>query len=286
VAIGKLTNRAFESGLITAVPTKSVVVQFNNGEPLIVAGVYNRPAKPTAKTSCACGMHPPPVEGEFIQYECVKNPEVVPLLRRVNADSNDRSNLQWHDQSFDYRDKSERICRMLVLASLHYPDLYKEVDIRRRLATQNDWKFVEAETINVLQGSETDIAIILVPKDNAYFGSAAVYTAITRARERVIVIGLPDAFEKMCTRRDVVQSSDFWFKLAHETHKVHVELINAGYSPQRIAASLAVRSTVASRQFQITHAADDSCRPETWRLYNDVKKHAFDLALAEREESL
>jgi hypothetical protein len=287
LAIDTLNGRAFATGLVTTYPTKTVIIQFNNGEPLLVAGAYNRPSKTTALTACACGMHPPQQPGEpFTQHECVSHPQFVPILRRTIVDYEDRSNLQWHDQGVDYRDKSDRVRRMLIVASLHFPDLYREVDIRQHLASQSNWKFVEAETINILQGSEANIVILLVPKDNIHFACKAIYTGVTRAREQVIIIGQPRAFEAMCRRRDAVQASDFWFKLAHEASKVHLELVNQGTGQRLISSALSVRSPVAERMFLTTRAADSNTRIETWRLYDEVSRYAYQTAASEQEEPL
>lgn len=261
---------------------RRVVNSYYNGELLQVVQFYDTPRVITDRVLCRCGLCPKPNEDDDNpqRNECVLRPYDVPARRRSAANLNDNFTIRFHSQNTRYAnghmEHSEHDKRrMVVLRVVNEPEKFKEVDVCAHLANQSQYAFVQAATVHVIQGSEAPIVFFVVTSDNMHVDWSAVYTACTRARYRLVIVGDPSAFQRMVQRQPPIRRSDFWALLAMEARTVHRKYHIEG-DHWRLAHALAMPYDELTRALVDTRLTPDGMtRRDWWDLYEPIRAAAM-----------
>ena len=261
---------------------RRVVTSFYNGQLLLSVGFYDAPARITEATSCRCGKHPAPERGEpAVHWPCVLQPHEVPSTRRTPTDYSDPFAIKWHTHGLRYRnggleyaDGSTNKRRMAVFRVVNEPDRYKEVDVAAKLANTSQFAFAEAATIHVIQGSESPCVIFVVDRDNTYFDWSMVYTACTRPRQRLVVLGEPDAFRAMVQREPPKRRSELFWLLAGEVAEVHTAY-DTPDDEWAVARAMHIDDDLTRTFVSTRRRAADLTRSSVWCEYDRVKEAAL-----------
>jgi hypothetical protein len=282
-AVQQLAEVAFDCGLQTTAPMRRIVTSFFNGELLRSVCFYDAPARVTEATLCRCGKHrttaekdePPPT-----RQQCVLQPYEVPETRRTPTDYNDPHAIKWHNQdmvyrhgALEHRDKTKR--RMAVFRVVNEPGRFKEVDVGARLANMSQFAFAAAATIHVIQGSESEWVVFVVDRDNSYFDWSMVYTACTRPRKRLIVLGDPQAFRAMVQRPPPKRRSEMFWLLARDVADAH-HRYNDEHDEWTVARALGVDDADTMPLVSTRRVPSELRMSAVWAEYDAVKQAALD----------
>lgn len=288
----ELEDAAHECGLSSSQAMRRVVRSFYNGELLSVRQFYDEPLVITPSTYCRCGqcVQPqPPQQGA--RSHCVRTMYEVPIGRRALADMSQPQTIKFHMQAMTkngrdnaYVVQGGRQRRIAVLRVVSEPDKYKEVDAGRYLQHGGQFAFAWAATVHVIQGSEAPIVIYVCVQDSVHIDASAVYTACTRPRRRLIVVGDPVVFRKMIERQPPLRRSDMWAQLALAASEVH-RALHKSDDPGRLARALKIDDAVTMALLDPQRAASLMTRRQIWREYDPVKAAALDRGAAEAAEN-
>lgn len=215
--------------------TRKVIINFYNSEILTVVDLYNTPrATPRAKMLCVCGACKPPPPppprkpGEPLTTPiaikpgpCVRWPHVVPPARRLLGDLSPTAAVHYHDQNLA-SSASTQFNRIAVFRTM--AGAFKQIDVGREMLERSAWEFAHATTIHRFQGSGSRVIIIAVPRDSTFADLCMLYTALTRAEERVVFIGSPQTWHNMVKREPPLRRTELWFMLAQAIAKVHTQV--------------------------------------------------------------
>lgn len=277
--VDRLRNLAYERGLRKTLPTRKIVNHFYNGEMLDVVGFYDSPFELRKTVWCRCGRCPPPQEDEQGQSGCMLEPHEVPVSRRIMPDIAAPDTIKFHTQDLDFKDgawlhKDPSKRRMAVVRVSNQPDCYKEFDVTEQLGSLSQFAFAQAATVHVFQGSETPIAMVVAPSKNPYTDWTAFYTACTRARKRLIIIGDREAIIEMVLREPTLRRSDEWALLALNANAVHRQLHDAS-DPLFLAKVLKIDDPLTQALVDTRRDLTGLSRADMWRDYERIKEQAY-----------
>ena len=281
-AVLALIEVATQGGLQTGSTLQRVVTPFFNGELLRVVCFYDAPVRVTEATACRCGKHPVAAKGQpLVRSQCVLQPHEVPETRREPTDYSDPHAIKWHNQGMSFRngqlehnDRNKR--RMAVFRVVNEPGRFKEIDVGARLANFSQFAFGEAATIHVIQGSESPWVVFVVDRDNPHFDWSMVYTACTRPRSRLIVLGDPSAFRSMVQRPPPKRRSDMFWLLATEVADVHAALDDPAADEWSVARAMGIDDELTMPLVSTRRRVADLTRGGVWSEYDRVKQAALD----------
>lgn len=177
---------------------------------------YNAPKKMAATLFCRCGLCPPPLmlagseKGKPPKGQCMQRLDEVPWLRRGVANENDSVH------KFDYHNHKmpnwrERTRAMAVF--LEETGDWLELDIGQRLNNRSMYDFGHALTTHRMQGAQQETIIYICTEPRAYINCKNLYTALTRARSRVIILSSDSTFDQVNRRRAPPRRSTLAFHL-------------------------------------------------------------------------
>lgn len=277
--VDKLRNLAYERGMRKTAPMRKIVNHFYNGEMLDVVCFYDSPYELRKTVWCRCGLCPPPQDDETGQSSCMLEPHEVPVSRRTEPDIAAPHTIKFHSQGLDFKDgawthKDPSKRRMAVVRVSNQPDCYKEFDVTEQLGSLSQFAFAQAATVHVFQGSETPIAMVVAPSKNPYTDWTAFYTACTRARERLVIIGDREAIVEMVQREPTLRRSDEWALLALYANAVHRELHDAS-DPLFLAKVLKIDDPLTQALVDTRRDLTSLSRAEMWRDYERIKEQAY-----------
>lgn len=274
-----LNEAALAVKLTLAKPMRRVVNSFYNGELLEVVGFYDAPVGSRTKAWCRCDLCPPPSEDQVGQSSCMLAPHEVPMGRRAPVDMDSHLTIKYHTQGMRFeqgallqQDVDKR--RKAVFRVVNEPDRFKEVDVADRLGGLSQFKFVKAATVHVFQGSEADTIFFVIPSDNSHFDVTSVYTAITRGRRRLVVVGDREAFMNTVNRQPALRRSDMWALMAIEANATHRALHSDG-DPLRLAHVLKLDDDITRAFVDTRRNFSGKTRAELWKDYETVKHAAL-----------
>lgn len=277
--IERLRNMAYERRIRKTRPMKKIVNYFYNGEQLTVIGFYDTPYFLRDTTWCRCGLCPPPCEDQTGQSTCMLEPHEVPIGRRVLANMNLPTTIKYHTQGMKFRDggwahDNGGLRRMAVFQVVNEPSSYKEVDVAEHLANLSQFAFAHAATIHTFQGSEAPIVFYVCPKDNPHIDPTAVYTGVTRAQRKLIIVGDRNVVMNTVQRQSPVRRSEFWALCALEANKFHRSLHDES-DPLRLAKVLQIDDALTQSLINTTRDIEPVSRGELWRDYDKIKEQAY-----------
>lgn len=277
--IAALNEAALGVKLSATKPTRRVINSFYNGQLLEVVGFYDAPVGSRTKAWCRCDLCPPPSEDQVGQSSCMLAPHEVPMGRRAPVDMDNPFTIKYHTQGMRFeqgallqQDPDKR--RKAVFRVVNEPDRYKEVDVADRLGGLSQFKFVKAATVHVFQGSEADTIFFVIPSDNSHFDLTSVYTALTRARRRLVVVGDREAFMNTVNRQPALRRSDMWALMAIEAIATHRSLHNDS-DPFRLARVLRLDDEITRAFVDTRRDISGKTRAELWKDYETVKHAAL-----------
>lgn len=288
----RLQSAAYACGLSKEAPAKRVMVSFYNGELLKAEQFYDEPGVITGNTYCRCGLcpaQPPRATGEPAPppSHCVTSLHEVPIGRRATANMSDPFTIKYHTQNMQVRDGMLQVVggnmrrkAVFRLVNSSMPT-YKEVDVGRRMSNLSQFSFAWAATIHKIQGSEAPIVIYVCTSDSVHINWSAVYTAVTRPRQRLIIVGDPRTFRSMIDRQPSMRRCDMWAQLAIEANSIH-KSFHRDDDPMRIARALNIDDPLTMRLVDTRRDVAPLSRREMWAEYDPLEK----AALARGEEEI
>lgn len=252
--------------------TRRVVTRFYNSEILTMCDFYDVPRHHSPTVMCICGLCPPPSmprnseEARALRNArpntCVRWPHVVPERRQRVASAAD-TRLPYHDYSSS-TSASAHSHRMAVFRTQTgaFKQLAVDVDMQDRSA----WEYGWATTIHRYEGSGTRAIIIVIPRDTSFVDRSMLYTAVTRAEERVIFMGSADTWRRVAQREPALRRTELWFMLAQavaHAHRVVAEAIGASPSAGDVVtdAGAELSSRLAPRSDTECELLDTRRRP-------------------------
>ncbi len=205
-----------------------------NGRILVACHVYIAPARLTANIKCRCGLCPPlsaeQVAADEIN-ECMRRFDLVPPRRQFSAPNgapplNDEERalqsaaaidaaprqFQHHQDWLSRLDASSR----QLLVARDAQGEYVELDVNLLLKKSSAWRHSYAITLHKVQGGEQQNVVYLAT-DGSWITWKYLYTAITRARERCVIVSDDIAFKKLAHRRESLRRSAFWLHIHSAT---------------------------------------------------------------------
>lgn len=194
-------------GRTSAEPT--VTLYLYNGELRRVVGFYDAPRVLKKTLRCRCGLCPPE-RGENDE-DCMARLDVVPALRRVPPPAHERGKIQFHDQNLAAVRRHENKRRMMV--TVNESGNFLEIDVADVLPQRSRFDYGFAVTIHKMQGSQNDQIVAVFTEDSPHLNWRDVYTALTRAKQRVIILSSESVFARLTMRKAPIRRSSLWLHL-------------------------------------------------------------------------
>jgi hypothetical protein len=190
-------------------------VNYYNGRLLHVVGIYRCNKKHKSTDKCRCRLCKP---GEADAGECMRRLDQVPRRRRGPTLPDDR--IAHHADGVP--PKSSPYAQMLVARD--ESGNYIEVSVTQMLQPRSKFQHGFAVTTHKMQGSQAPEIIFECIDDKPFNKWQQPYTAVTRPRQRLILIGSRESFKRMASRIAPPRRSTIWVHLAHTANKNAVPL--------------------------------------------------------------
>lgn len=230
-------------------------VQFSNSRRLRAVQFYDAPMRLTAK-SCRCGLCPDKPEDAppHFRHPCMERLDLVPGGRRRRIDPSHNNCIKYHDQGVT-RNSTGRRMGVFVDDNQNYV----EMDVMRMLVPRSRYDNGFALTTHRLQGSQADIVVYICVDDRWYINWKFLYTAITRARCRAIILSTNKVFNQLVRRKAPVRRSTMWLAL----------LKNVGATLQKYPASPAAAFAADSypQLYNLRYLTVD----EQWAIFENAR---------------
>jgi len=223
-------------------------VHYNNSRRLRAVQFYDAPFRMHA-SMCRCQRCPakPGDAPRNYRYPCMLRLDQVPPGRRVRDGF-----IKWHDQRLQ-----EGKRRMGVFVDDN--GNFVEMDVMRMLVPRSRYGNGFCLTTHRLQGSQADVVIYICVDDRWYINWKFIYTALTRGRERVIILSTQKVFNQLVRRCVPLRRSSLWQALLRNSTAV------LNKYPQSLAAQAARKSH--PRLFELSKLTTD----EQWAIMEDAR---------------
>jgi hypothetical protein len=193
---------------------------FYNSRFLTVEQFYNAPARIMPTTWCRCQLCPPKNERMPPNYvsPCLRRRDDVPERRR-GPDVSDPSPLRYHSENMQFL--GTETCRMAVFRD--QSGQFIECNAMKMLGTGlvpspsggfTPYARGFAVTVHRMQGAQQRRIVYLCSKQSKNVGWRAVYTALTRAQTRVIILSTEERFLEFVYKLEPIRRSSLWFALS------------------------------------------------------------------------
>jgi hypothetical protein len=191
-------------------PTRKV--QLYNSRLLQCVQFYNAPKKLVGNIRCRCGLCTPDDLKLPGGAPCMQRRDLVPPRRRAELDPAETQSqfyFRYHDDRMpDDRDPTRR---MAVFRD--QSDNFVEVDVGRHLRPRSRFGNGFALTVHKMQGSQADIVVYLCTNPKDFVTWKHLYTAVTRAKQRVVILSTNAVFDSLARKRDPLRRSSLWYQL-------------------------------------------------------------------------
>ncbi len=204
----RANKNIFIKGRTPAEPNATLYLY--NGELRRVIGFYDAPRILRRGMYCRCGLCPP--KRRPGEEDCMARLDVVPRLRRVPTPANERGAIKFHDQNLAAVRRHDNKRRMMV--TVNESGEFIEFDVGDVLPQRSRYDFGFAVTTHKMQGSQNDCIVIVCPDDSFFLCWRDVYTAITRAKRRAIILSSTSIFARLVMRKAPVRRTSLWLHLA------------------------------------------------------------------------
>jgi len=190
-------------------------IEFYNGRLLVAQQFYDAPRRITRATYCRCGLCPAAAEGAAADARapCMLERHRPPPARCMapgdDGASDDAGKFAFHDDRAPTRRQQHR--RMAVACD--ESGRYVELNLETMLVPRAKFGHGFALTTHKMQGSQARYIVYVCTNDAAYVTWKHLYTAITRARDRVVVLSDNDVFHKLVRRKSPTRRSALWLHL-------------------------------------------------------------------------
>lgn len=188
-----------------------------NGAVLNVRQFYEQPRRLNANLYCRCGLCPPAGDDGPKHSECVERLDLVPAPRRAHAapeTSRNTGMILWHDHRWTGRGAAQRRKQSRRMVVMCDPlNNYVEEDIDRIFARRSGWAFGYGLTVHKMQGAQTKTVVYSLVATQPYIFWQALYTAVTRAELRVVMLSSDSVIKSVVRRRAPVRRSALWYDL-------------------------------------------------------------------------
>lgn len=246
--------------------------RFYNSRLLEAMQFYNAPKTLTARLYCRCGMCGPRPQDAPAGYRapCMDRLDLVPPLRcrRLERDEVDSSHwFEWADHKMPHKNEPTR--RIAVFRD--ESGEFIELDVGRMLHPRSRFQHGYALTTHKMQGAQQRIIIYICTKAPCFINWKYLYTAVTRAQCRVILLSSDEVFKQLVHRKEPVRRSMMWHKLFEEI----VGVLND--YPNSECATIA-RDTCP--QILAEHATID------WNVFENARYRTDNVASRAEEEQL
>ena len=197
-------------------------VQFSNSRRLVAMQFYDAPLRVTK--ACRCGKCPRPERADDDddeeegargkhKYPCLERLDLVPDRRQKRSE-----HIKYHDQNVGRGQHGPAFRRMGIFQDDN--GNWVEMDVTRMLVPRSRYGNGFTLTTHRLQGSQTDIVVYICVDDRWYINWKFLYTACTRARQRVIILSTQKVFNQLLRRKTPLRRSAMWFELLKNTTAV------------------------------------------------------------------
>jgi len=140
--------------------------------------------------------------------------DLVPPLRRGPASAErGNNNFDFHNDHMPRRNDPTR--RMGVFRD--ESGNYIELDVRHQMMPRSRFDIGFSLTTHKMQGSQQRIIVYICTNPASYINWKYLYTAVTRAQCRVIILSSNEVFDKLVRCRERVRRSDMWDTLYSKT---------------------------------------------------------------------
>jgi len=189
------------------------VIEFYNGRLLVATQFYDAPRRIQKNTFCRCGLCVPPAEGDTeARGLCMMN-RAVPPPARCGPPRTDGSDYAMHISFHDEKAPTRRDTKRRMVVARDESNKFTELDIESMLVPRSKFGFGFALTTHKMQGSQARYIVYVCTNNAPYITWKHVYTALTRARERVIIMSESHIFEQLVRRKAPVRRSNLWLHL-------------------------------------------------------------------------
>jgi len=193
---------------------------FFNSRFLTAVQFYNAPARIMPTTWCRCQLCPPKNEHMPADYmsPCLLRRDLVPERRR-GPDITDAAPLLYHSENLQYL--GSETCRMGVFRDLSGE--FIEFNVTKMLGQGavplpsggfTPYARGFAVTVHRMQGAQQRNIVYLCSKQSKNVGWRAVYTALTRAQSRVIILSTEERFREFVYKLEPIRRSSLWYALS------------------------------------------------------------------------
>lgn len=192
-------------------------VNLYNSRMLEAVQFYDAPKRIVASLHCRCGLCPPRPEHAPREYKspCMHRLDLVPPMRRrraLRSEADASHYFEYHDERMTRRNENGR--RMAVFRE--DSGNYIEVDVARQMKPNSRWKRGFFTTTHKMQGAQKKCIIYVVTNAQFFINWKYLYTAATRAQERLIILSTDEVFDQLVRRKEPVRLSMLWYTLFDE----------------------------------------------------------------------
>lgn len=203
---------------------------FFNSRLLEAVQFYNTMARITKTTVCRCGLCPPIPDKapKGFRNKCMARLDQVPPLRRKRTTVEECGMQPYYAYHDDKMPKPIRRQRQQANGAPQpdEPDVarrmavfrdesgnYVELDVATMMQPRSKFDFGYALTTHKMQGSQQDVVIYICTDARAFINCKFLYTAVTRARKRVIIMSNNIVFDQLSRRKEPPRRSGFFAQL-------------------------------------------------------------------------
>ena len=244
--------------------------RFYNQRRLECIQFYNAPRRLIANVLCRCGRCQPDeiqtAKMNNSRTPCMQRLDLVPVRRRdrINPASIAKKHyFSYHDEQIPGRKTASR--RLGVFRD--ESGEFIEMDVEAQLRPRTKYGYGFAMTVHKMQGSQAPTIVYICTNPMAMLNWKHLYTAVTRARTRVIILSTYEVFDKLARRRDPFRRSSIWFMLGQRIAKTLREY------PQSYSARNAARLVPQVLNEQTTYSTD-----KVWQLFETLRAETLERA--------
>jgi hypothetical protein len=196
-------------------------VNLYNSRMLEAVQFYDAPKRIVGNLHCRCGLCPPKPDNaprDFMS-PCMVRLDLVPprrCQRALRSEANADRYFEYHDERLSRRNPDGR--RMAVLRE--ETGNYIEVDVMRQMKPNSRWRHGFFTTTHKMQGSQQKCIIYVITEAACWINWKFLYTAATRAQERLIILSTDEVFDQLVRRKEPVRNSMLWYLLFDEMRSV------------------------------------------------------------------
>jgi hypothetical protein len=253
-----------------------VTVRFYNSEILTTCDFYDtaRNRRENApKPICICGacIIERGSDGRVLSdvpRTCVRWPHVPPASRCKIGDMSPTARLFYHDQNMTPRDSIRRVIFRTQTGQ------FKQLDVDTDMSDRTAWEYAWATTVHRYQGSGTRTVIVVIPHDTSFVDRCMLYTALTRAEQRVVFMGSADTWRRVSQREPPMRRTELWFMLAQAIAKSHADVAKQldleSKDGGELAKALYVTSPTECEMLNTNRAPLPADSVATWKLFDKI----------------